>query len=72
MIGRSSHGVMANILDCGLEVSEFKLHSPYYIHFRTNACGKGTEPSYFPSYALNRISARMALALNNQQRLMCH
>ena len=29
-------GVMANELDCKLKVSEFELHSRYYVHFQIN------------------------------------
>ena len=32
--------VVANVLDCGIEVSEFVLQSRYYVHFRTNTFGK--------------------------------
>ena len=28
-------GVMAKMLDCGLEVSDFELQSRYYVHFQT-------------------------------------
>ena len=36
----SSLGVMANLLDCDIIVSEFKLQSCYYIHFQAKAHGK--------------------------------
>ena len=29
-------GVIVKVLDCEIVVSEFKLHSRYYLHFRTN------------------------------------
>ena len=29
-------GIMAKVLDCGLEVREFKLQPCYYVHFQTN------------------------------------
>ena len=32
---------MAKALDSSLEVSEFKLLSRYYVHFRTNTLEKG-------------------------------
>ena len=32
---------MANVLDFNIRVSEFELHSRYYVHFQTNALGKG-------------------------------
>ena len=34
-------GVMVKALDSGIVVSEFKLQSRYYDHFRTNTVGKG-------------------------------
>ena len=37
-------GVMAKELDCSLKVSEFKLHSRYYIHFWTNTLGNSMNP----------------------------
>ena len=43
---QSTAGVMAKVLDCSLEVSEFELQSRYYVHFRINTLGKGIEPSY--------------------------
>ena len=33
-------GVMAKVLDCRLEVSEFELQWRCYVHFRTNTLGK--------------------------------
>ena len=35
---RSHSGVVANVLDCHIVVSEFELH--YYVHFRTNTLRK--------------------------------
>ena len=32
---RSRRGVMGKVLDCGLKLSKFKLHSRYFFHFRT-------------------------------------
>ena len=34
--------VIAKVLDCSLEVSEFELQSRCYVHFRT--LGKGMDP----------------------------
>ena len=39
-----SYGIMVQVLDCSLEVSEFKLHSCYYVHFRTITLRKGINP----------------------------
>ena len=36
MLRKSPRDVMAKMMDCGHEVSEFELHSRYYGHFRTN------------------------------------
>ena len=33
-------GVVANVLDCDIVVSEFALQSYYYIHFQTNTLEK--------------------------------
>ena len=35
-------GVVVNFLGWDIVVSEFKLQSRYYVHFRTNTLGKGT------------------------------
>ena len=35
------HGVVANVLNIGIVVSEFKLQSCHYVHFLTNTLGKG-------------------------------
>ena len=45
---------MANVLGCDLVVSEFELQSHYYIHFQTNAQGKGMNFLILPAnYGLN-------------------
>ena len=36
----SPRGVVANALDCGLEISEFELKSHNYVNFWTNTRGK--------------------------------
>ena len=46
-------GVMAKVLECGLEISEFQLQSCYYVHFRTNILEKAMDP-LFTCYGLNR------------------
>ena len=38
--GRCPRGVMVKAMDCGIVVSEFVLHSGYYVHFRANTVGK--------------------------------
>ena len=62
------HGVVANVVDFDIVVSEFKPQSWDYIHFLTNALGKGVN-SLSPNYGLN---TGMALALNNPWKLICH
>ena len=37
-------GIMANVMDCGLKISEFELQLCYYIHFQSNTLGKGMNP----------------------------
>ena len=34
-------GVVANMMDCDIVVSEFELQSRYYYHFLSNTLGKG-------------------------------
>ena len=40
--------IMFKVLDCSLEVSEFKLQSWYYVHFQINALWKGMNPLISP------------------------
>ena len=47
--------VMGKMLDCDLEVSEFKLHLNYHFHVRTYKMGKGMIPLSL-SYVLNSIT----------------
>ena len=49
----SLRGVVANILDCDIVVSEFELKSRYYVHFRFDTFRKGMNPIYCFSYGLN-------------------
>ena len=46
-------GVMVKQMDSRIVVSEFKLQSCYYVHFRTNTLGKGMNPASSPNYGLN-------------------
>ena len=43
----SPRNVVANVLDCLIVVSEFELHSRYYVNFWINTFGKGMNS--FPS-----------------------
>ena len=42
--GESLCGVLANVLDCDILVSEFELPSRYYVHFQINTLGKDMNP----------------------------
>ena len=41
MMWGSPHGVVANVPDCDIVVSEFELRLRHYFHLRTNSFGKG-------------------------------
>ena len=62
-------GIVANILDCDIGINEFKLQSPYYIHFQGNTLGERYKPYSPSSYKLNCTTivffTRMALVLDN-------
>ena len=42
-------GVIVKAQYCRIVVSEFELQLHYYIHFRTNALGKGLNPLILPA-----------------------
>ena len=46
-----SCGVVVNVMECDIAVSEFEPQSPYYFHFWTNTPGKRHEP---PSCLLSK------------------
>ena len=46
-------GILVNMLDYNITVSEFELQSCYYVHFQTNTIGKGIQSPYPSSYGLN-------------------
>ena len=66
---RSFCSVVVNVLDCNIKVSELKLQSCYYVYFQINTPEKGMNSLILHRYCFSR---RMALALNNPQRLICH
>ena len=37
-------GVMIDVFDCDIVVSEFELQSCYHVHFRTNTLGRVMNP----------------------------
>ena len=53
MIWRSSHGVVAKVLNCDIVVSDFDLQLRHYIHFQTNTLRKGMNLLILSSYGLN-------------------
>ena len=44
---KNLHGIVVNMLDCDIIVSEFKLQSHYYVHFWTKTLEKGMS-SFIP------------------------
>ena len=48
-LGGCPRGVMVKAMDCGIVVREFALQSRYYVHFRANTLGKGTNPLILPA-----------------------
>ena len=45
-------GFMAKMQDCGLEISDFELLSPHYIHFQTDTLGKDMNHLISPIFGL--------------------
>ena len=37
-------GIVVNVMNCDIVVSEFELQPHYHIHFRANTFGKGINP----------------------------
>ena len=66
--GISLRGVVANVVDCDILLSEFELESRYYVHIRANNFRKGMNSLTLPCNGLNYFS----LALNYPQWLICH
>ena len=65
----SPRGVVVNMLNCYIVVSEVELQSPYYDDIWTNALGKSMN-SPIPSTAMGKLyryfsSTMIDLALNN-------
>ena len=50
-------GVVANVLNCGILVTEFESQSRFYVYVRTSTFRKRIKPLILPSYGLNRSSA---------------
>ena len=47
------HGLVTNMLDCDIVVSEFEVQSRYNVHFRTNTLRKVMNPLIPLNYELN-------------------
>ena len=47
--GGCPRGAMVKAMDYGIVVSEFVLHSCYYVHFRANTPEKGMKPLILPA-----------------------
>ena len=47
--GRGPHGVKTSVLECGLDVNEFKLGFRYYLFFQTYIIGKYIKHLILPS-----------------------
>ena len=56
-------GVVANVMNCDIVVSEFELQSCYYVNFRTNTRVKNVK--FLISSLNHHCSTRIALSLNN-------
>ena len=50
--GENPSGVEANVLDCGIMVSEFELLSRYYVYFWTDTIGKDIDLVWFGFMAI--------------------
>ena len=44
--GEMTRGVMAKVLNNSLEINQFQLQFPSYIHFRSVVLGKGMNSSF--------------------------
>ena len=44
-----NNGAVANVLDCDLEVCEFKTQSNFYLQFPTNTLGNFKNPIILPA-----------------------
>ena len=68
--------LVANILDCKIRVSEFKLQLHYYVHFQTNTLDKIINFLIPPNYGINSTTifffTMTTSTLNNPQRLIYH
>ena len=49
----SPRDAVTKVLDYNIVVSEFELHSRYYVHFQTNTHGKDVNPA---RYVLNNTT----------------
>ena len=54
--GENANGLVANMLDYDIIVSEFELQSRYYIHFETHTLRRGMRPFILPTMYLRGYS----------------
>ena len=72
---RSNHQwIIATMLDCGLELSDFELQLRYYVHFQTNTLGKCMNNLIPSPQLIAKVyhcysSIKMALAIKNSPSL---
>ena len=64
---RTNYGVMVNILNFEIIVSEIKISQEFYIYFSSNVFWKDIN-SIIPRY----FSTRIDLAVNKPPTLICH
>ena len=58
---RSYRCLVANVLDCDIVLSEFKLQACNYVHLRTNTIGKKYEPPFLSGNMLNSTTSVLLL-----------
>ena len=52
-----SRSAVAYVLDCSLEVNEFKFQSRYYVHFQTKTFWKSINSPIHLIYGVNNVTA---------------
>ena len=62
-------GGMANVLDCDIIATDFKLQSSYYVHFWSFTFGKGMNPLIPPAMAWIVSPMKVDMPLNKETKL---
>ena len=65
MLEEFSHDKIANVLNCGLEESEFELQLCYYVRFRPNTLGKDIN-SFIPTPAGGKTVSQLFFYKGNR------